>query len=99
MRSLRASTPLFYYNKAVCSQAGLPGPWAGDMAGVRRVGTRAAEGLWATASWHTGGGNAKDYLGWTYEGPIWTFGGSYSDQWNLQLDNEKPLPQGSSSPA
>ncbi len=41
-----------------------------------------------------GWGNAKDYLGWTYEGPIWTFGGSYSDQWNLQLENEKTIAAG-----
>ena len=87
------STPLFYYNKAVWSQAGLPdrGPatwqefdeWGPELQKVVGNGKLAH-----------GWGNAKDYLGWTYEGPIWTFGGSYSDQWNLQLDNEKTIAAG-----
>lgn len=41
-----------------------------------------------------GWGNAKDYLGWTFEGPIWTFGGAYSDGWDLKFTDEKTIAAG-----
>ncbi|KAA0019413.1 ABC transporter substrate-binding protein [Antrihabitans cavernicola] len=87
------STPLFYYNKQVWSQAGLPdrGPsswqefdqWGPELQRVVGDGKLAH-----------GWGNAKDYLAWTFEGPIWTFGGSYSDKWNLKFNDEKTIAAG-----
>lgn len=87
------STPLFYYNKQVWSQAGLPdrGPatwqefdqWGPELQRVVGDGKLAH-----------GWGNAKDYIGWTFEGPIWTFGGAYSDQWTLKFDDEKTIAAG-----
>ncbi|WP_066904661.1 ABC transporter substrate-binding protein [Millisia brevis] len=78
------STPLFYYNKQVWSQAGLPdrGPqswqefdeWGPRLQGVVGDGRQAH-----------GWGNGTSYLGWTFQGPNWTFGGAYSDQWDLKF--------------
>ena len=65
------STPLFYYNKEVWAQAGLPN---GKLA--------------------HGWGNAVDYLGWTFEGPIWTFGGAYSDEFTLKFDDPNTIAAG-----
>ncbi|MFC9554610.1 ABC transporter substrate-binding protein [Rhodococcus sp. NPDC056960] len=87
------STPLFYYNKQVWSQAGLPdrGPatwqefdeWGPELQRVMGNGKLAH-----------GWGDAKNYLGWTFEGPVWTFGGAYSDQWDLKFGDEKTLAAG-----
>jgi sn-glycerol 3-phosphate transport system substrate-binding protein len=87
------STPLFYYNKAVWSAAGLPdrGPatwqefdqWGPEL--QRVVGNGKLAHGW---------GNAVDYLGWTFEGPIWTFGGSYSDQFDLKFTDERTVTAG-----
>lgn len=77
------STPLFYYNKDMWQKAGLPdrGPeswpemdeWANKLKGV--IGDAKAHG------W----GNAVDYLSWTFEGPMWTLGGAYSDGWDMKF--------------
>ncbi|MFZ2173412.1 MAG: ABC transporter substrate-binding protein [Rhodococcus sp. (in: high G+C Gram-positive bacteria)] len=87
------STPLFYYNKQVWSQAGLPdrGPatwqefdeWGPELQRVMGSGKLAH-----------GWGDAKNYLGWTFEGPVWTFGGAYSDRWDLKFDDEKTIAAG-----
>lgn len=87
------STPLFYYNKDVWAQAGLPdrGPetWAEFDEWGPRIQEVVGDGKFAH-----GWGNAKDYLGWTFEGPIWTFGGAYSDEWNLKFTDEKTIAAG-----
>ena len=36
-------------------------------------------------------GNAVDYLGWTFQGPTWTFGGAYSDEWDLKFTDPKTI--------
>lgn len=87
------STPIFYYNKQIWAQAGLPdrGPatwqefdqWGPELQRVVGDGKLAH-----------GWGDAKNYLGWTYEGPIWTFGGAYSDQWTLKFDDPKTIEAG-----
>ncbi len=84
------STPLFYYNKEVWAKAGLPdrGPesWQEFDAWGPELQKAVGDGKIAHA-W----GNGKDYLGWTFEGPIWTFGGSYSDEWKLNLTGDKTV--------
>ncbi|CCW09998.1 ABC transporter substrate-binding protein [Rhodococcus aetherivorans] len=87
------STPLFYYNRDVWRQAGLPdrGPatwqefseWGPEL--QRAVGSGKLAHGW---------GNAKDYLGWTFEGPIWTFGGAYSDGWRLRFGDAETIAAG-----
>ncbi|MGB7237383.1 MAG: ABC transporter substrate-binding protein [Rhodococcus sp. (in: high G+C Gram-positive bacteria)] len=87
------STPLFYYNKAVWAQAGLPdrGPatWQEFDEWGPRIQAVVGDGKLAH-----GWGNAVDYLGWTFEGPIWTFGGAYSDGFDLKFDDEKTIAAG-----
>lgn len=87
------STPIFCYNKDVWSKAGLPdrGPeswqefdqWGPEL--QRVVG----DGKWAH-----GWGNAKNYLAWTFQGPDWTFGGAYSDQWTLKFTDPRTIEAG-----
>ena len=91
--SPQRSTPLFYYNRELWSKASLPdrGPtswqefdeWGPELQRVVGAG-KLAHGL----------GNGKDYLAWTYQGPIWTFGGAYSDQWALKFNDEKTIQAG-----
>jgi sn-glycerol 3-phosphate transport system substrate-binding protein len=87
------STPLFYYNKEVWTAAGLPdrGPatWQEFDEWGPKIQAAVGDGKLAHA-W----GNAKDYLGWTFEGPIWTFGGGYSNEWELTFNSEKTIAAG-----
>ncbi|MFZ2528834.1 MAG: ABC transporter substrate-binding protein [Rhodococcus sp. (in: high G+C Gram-positive bacteria)] len=84
------STPLFYYNKQLWQQAGLPDRGPQTWQEFDEWGPRLQEAIGAGKSAH-GWGNAKDYLGWTFEGPVWTFDGAYSDQWALRFTDEKTL--------
>ena len=84
------STPLFYYNKPLWQQAGLPdrGPQTWQEFG--EWGPRLQQAIGSGKHAH-GWGDAKDYLGWTFEGPVWTFDGAYSDEWTLRFTDEKTL--------
>lgn len=87
------STPLFYYNKDLWQQVGLPdrgpeswaefGEWAPEL--QRAIGNGRFAHSW---------GNAVDYLAWTFQGPNWTFGGAYSDDWELKLTDERTIEAG-----
>ena len=33
-------------------------------------------------------------MAWTYQGPTWTFGGAYSDEWALKFNDEKTIQSG-----
>jgi sn-glycerol 3-phosphate transport system substrate-binding protein len=87
------STPLFYYNRQVWQQAGLPDRGPGTWEEFDEWGPRIQEVVGDGRLAH-GWGNAKDYLGWTFEGPIWTFGGAYSDGWDLKFTDEKTIAAG-----
>ncbi|TQF69462.1 ABC transporter substrate-binding protein [Rhodococcus spelaei] len=87
------STPLFYYNKEVWSQAGLPDRGPATWQEFDQWGPELQKAVGDGKLAH-GWGNAKDYLGWTYEGPVWTFGGAYSDGWNLTFDNPNTIGAG-----
>lgn len=86
------STPLFYYNKAMWSAAGLPdrGPetwqefaeWAPRLA--------AANGGVAPLSVSDG----RDYLDWYFQGMIWAFGGAYSREWEPTFTAPESLEAG-----
>lgn len=84
------STPLFYYNKQVWSDAGLPdrGPetWQ-EMDEWGRIIQAKLDGRSKAHGW----ANAKDYISWTFEGPMWTFGGAYSNGWDLALTQPDSL--------
>ena len=84
------STPLFYYNADVWSAAGLPdrGPQSWEEFG--QWGPRIQRVVGSGKVAH-GWGNAVDYLGWTFQGPIWTFGGAYSNEWDLKFTDSKTV--------
>jgi sn-glycerol 3-phosphate transport system substrate-binding protein len=87
------STPLFYYNKPVWERAGLPdrGPhswqefdeWGPQLQRVVDAG-----------KWAHGWANANSGLSWTFEGPDWTFGASYSDKWTLTFSDPATIAAG-----
>ncbi|MCX6493850.1 MAG: extracellular solute-binding protein, partial [Rhodococcus sp.] len=87
------STPLFYYNKAVWSAAGLPDRGPATWQEFDEWGPR-IQAVVGNGKLAHGWGNAVDYLGWTFEGPIWTFGGSYSDQFDLNFDDPNTIAAG-----
>ncbi|WP_433600274.1 ABC transporter substrate-binding protein [Nocardia sp. CA-135953] len=87
------STPLFYYNKDVWAKAGLPdrGPqsWPEFDEWGPKIQSVVGDGKLAH-----GWGDAKNYLAWTFQGPNWTFGGAYSDQWTLKFTDPKTIAAG-----
>ncbi|MBF6213648.1 ABC transporter substrate-binding protein [Nocardia puris] len=78
------STPLFYYNKDVWAQAGLPDRGPESWQEFDEWGPRIQEIVGDGKLAH-GWGDAKNYLAWTFQGPNWTFGGAYSDEWTLKF--------------
>ncbi|MBF6328808.1 ABC transporter substrate-binding protein [Nocardia transvalensis] len=87
------STQIFYYNKDVWAKAGLPdrGPesWQEFDEWGPKIQSVVGEGKWAH-----GWGDAKNYLAWTFQGPTWTFGGAYSDQWKLRFTDPATIAAG-----
>lgn len=81
------STPVFYYNKAHWATAGLPD---------RAPATWDEFGEWAPRLKAAGTGvmNAfqypamAGYAGWTFQNNAWGWGGSYSDGWDVTIDQQ-----------
>lgn len=80
------STPLFYYNKAHWSEAGLPD---------RAPKTWEEFAGWATRLQGAGLGTQKvfqypavaGYAGWTFQNNAWGWGGEYSKEWDITIDS------------
>ncbi|RDI61516.1 ABC transporter substrate-binding protein [Nocardia pseudobrasiliensis] len=87
------STPLFYYNKDVWSKAGLPDRGPESWQEFDEWGPK-IQGVVGDGKWAHGWGDAKNYLAWTFQGPNWTFGGSYSDQWKLKFSDPATIAAG-----
>ncbi|ETW25155.1 ABC transporter substrate-binding protein [Mycobacterium gastri 'Wayne'] len=86
------STPLFYYNKALWDRVGLPdrGPqtWQEFDEWGPHLQRAVTAGNWAH-------GWANDTLiSWTFQGPNWTFGGAYSDEWTLKFTDPATIAAG-----
>lgn len=83
------STPLFYYNKDAWKKAGLPdrGPKSWDE--MDKWATRLADANPDMQAF--GWGDAVDYLGWIFQGPLWSKGGAYSDEWELKFTDPKTI--------
>jgi len=86
------STPLFYYNKAMWSAAGLPdrGP---------ETWPEFAEWAPALASANPGLApmtlpDGRNYLDWYFQGMIWTFGGAFSREWEPTFTAPESLAAG-----
>jgi sn-glycerol 3-phosphate transport system substrate-binding protein len=94
--SVARSTPLFYYNKQLWSEAGLPDrapetydelkEWAPKL--VKKNGSKVSQYAFTHAP-------ADDYLAWYFQGTIWAFGGHYSDdKFNMTLAEPKGIDAG-----
>lgn len=83
------STPLFYYNKDAWKKAGLPdrGPKSWDE--MDKWATKLADANPDMQAF--GWGDAVGYLGWIFQGPLWSKGGAYSDEWELKFTDPKTI--------
>jgi sn-glycerol 3-phosphate transport system substrate-binding protein len=75
------STPLFYYNKNLWQEAGLPdrGPetWDEFKSWTPKLLKKDASGNVTQSPYAHGGG--ASYIAWLFQGVVWQWGGSYSD--------------------
>lgn len=87
------STPLFYYNKDVFAAAGLPdrGPktWQEFAEWAPKLAKAAGADKSALIV-----GDGTSYLEWYFQGMIWSFGGSYSTEWNPTFTDPKSIEAG-----
>lgn len=85
------STPLFYYNKDIWKAAGLPdrGPktWQEFAEWGPKLASQGAKGAMAIS-------DGTDYLDWYFQGMIWSFGGSYSQEWKPTFTEPKSIEAG-----
>lgn len=85
------STPLFYYNKSIWKAAGLPdrGPstWQEFAEWGTKLESQGAKGALAIS-------DGTDYLDWYFQGIIWSFGGSYSQEWKPTFTEPKSIEAG-----
>lgn len=76
------STPLFYYNKAIWSSAGLPdrGPkdWDEFLTWAPKIKAAVGSGKQAMAL-----PDGSNYLDWVFQNMAWDNGGAYSKNWTL----------------
>ncbi|GAB4589946.1 ABC transporter substrate-binding protein [Nocardia sp. IFM 10818] len=87
------STQIFYYNKDVWAKAGLPDRGPESWAEFDEWGPK-IQSVVGADKWAHGWGDAKNYLAWTFQGPTWTFGGRYSDQWTLKFNDANTIAAG-----
>ncbi|WP_407671525.1 ABC transporter substrate-binding protein [Nocardia aurantiaca] len=87
------STQIFYYNKDVWAKAGLPDRTPQSWTEFDEWGPK-IQSVVGDGKWAHGWGDAKNYLAWTFQGPCWTFGGAYSDEWKLKFTDPATLAAG-----
>ena len=94
--SFARSTPLFYYNKQMWAEAGLPdrGPetytefaeWGPKL--VKKNGNDVSQ-------WGFLHAPATDYISWYHQGTVWAFDGAYSDEeFNVRLAEPNSVKSG-----
>ncbi|MFE3257670.1 ABC transporter substrate-binding protein [Nocardia sp. NPDC059091] len=87
------STQIFYYNKDVWAKAGLPDRTPNSWDEFDEWGPK-IQSVMGDGKWAHGWGDAKNYLAWTFQGPCWTFGGAYSDEWKLKFNDPATIKAG-----
>jgi sn-glycerol 3-phosphate transport system substrate-binding protein len=90
------STPLFYYNKEMWANAGLPdrGPetWDEFMEWAPKLVQMEGDQVKVSAFAHPDGAS---YIAWLFQGVAWQFGGKYSDaDFTMHMTDEKTLAAG-----
>jgi sn-glycerol 3-phosphate transport system substrate-binding protein len=79
------STPLFYFNRTALEAAGLDESIFATWESFRENGPALVEGGGLAAAF--GFGSAANYGAWFLHGPVWAFGGNYSDEeFNVLID-------------
>ncbi len=87
------STPLFYYNKDIWAEAGLPdrGPetWAELVEWAPKLIKKDGDTITRAAFGHP---NAGSYIAWLFQGVIWQHGGAYSTpDFNITLNEPNSI--------
>lgn len=77
------STVLFYYNKDVWQEAGLPDRGPESWEEMTEWGPKIQEVLDRGSA--LGWADAVNYLSWTFQGPMWTMEGNYSEDWDSRM--------------
>lgn len=90
------STPLFYYNKQMWADAGLPdrGPetWDEFMEWAPKLVKTEGDEMKVSAFAHPDGAS---YIAWLFQGVSWQFGGKYSDpDFTMHMTHEKTVAAG-----
>ncbi|MDR7330483.1 ABC transporter substrate-binding protein [Corynebacterium guangdongense] len=84
------STVLFYYNKDVWAEAGLPDRGPETWEEFSEWGPQLQEVVGDGKKAH-GWGDAVNYLSWTFHGPMRTMDGAYSDEWDSRLTSPETV--------
>ncbi len=87
------STQIFVYNQDVWSKAGLPQRGPQSWQEFDEWGPR-IQSVLGPRKWAHGWYNAANYLAWTFEGPVWSFGGAYSEDWTLKFTDPATIAAG-----
>ena len=86
------STPLFYYNTAAFEAAGVDPAVLGKWSDFAEVAPSLVAG---DVKYSFGFGNAASYGAWTMHGPVWAFGGRYSDEeFNILVNQPEAVAAG-----
>lgn len=87
------STPIFYYNVEAFDAAGVDPAAVGKWSDFAEVAQSLVDGSDVTFSF--GFGNAASYGAWTMHGPVWAFGGRYSDEdFNIMVNQPEAVAAG-----
>lgn len=87
------STPLFYYNVEAFDAAGVDPSALATWSEFAEVANTLVDGSDVTYSF--GFGNAASYGAWTMHGPVWAFGGNYSDpDFNILVNQPEAVAAG-----
>lgn len=86
------STPLFYYNTDAFEAAGLDETAIKTWSAFKEVAPSLVQG---NIKGSFGFGNAASYGAWTLHGPVWAFGGRYSDEdFNILINQPEAVATG-----
>lgn len=83
------STVLFYYNKDLWAKAGLEDRGPESWEEFSEWGPKLQEAM--DSGFAHGWGDATNYLSWTFEGPMWSLGGNYSEGWESRLTTPETI--------
>jgi len=87
------STQIFCYNQDIWAKAGLPQRGPVSWQEFDEWGPK-IQSIMGRNKWAHGWSNAANYLAWSFEGPMWTFGGAYSDGWTLKFTDPGTIAAG-----